>query len=312
MRKSYQLLKLIFTFGLCLVLVGLIIIRRDDIISIINNRLSRRNPVNIEEINNYYRTYDFSYVQNVNNIYPSNYQDILNIFYSILNSGQVSYTFYCPYKYKDCLNDVQRIANDEDALSSINNYVHPYNSFSHIETKYDTLGKVTINITKSYSTNQIELINRKIDELYPTLVDSKNTTEDNIKNIHDYIINHTKYDSDKAERDIINYKSDIAYGPLFEGYAVCGGYSDLMELFLEKMNVKSFKVSSEKHIWNAVKIGNGWYHLDLTWDDPVASDGRDYLEYQYFLLTTKQLYEIEKEQHNFIQDFYPELKETNY
>ena len=38
------------------------------------------------------------------------------------------------------------------------------------------------------------------------------------------------------------YKSEIAYGPLFEGYAVCGGYTDLMELFLEKMNIKSYKI----------------------------------------------------------------------
>ncbi len=311
MQRSYRVLKLIFTCGLCLILVGLVILRREDIISIINTRLARNNPVSISEINYYYRKYDFKYVQNVNDIFPSNYQDLLNIFYSVLNSGQITYTFYCPPKYTDCLTDIQKIANDEDALASINNYVHPFNSFSHIETKYDTLGKVTINIVKNYSTNQIELINKKIDELYPKLVDPNDNLEDNIKRIHDYIINTTKYDSDKVDKEIINYKSDIAYGPLFEGYAVCGGYSDLMELFLERMNVESFKVSSERHIWNAVKMGNRWYHLDLTWDDPVSSDGRDYLEYQFFLLTTEQLWKIEKTQHGFIPDLYPELKETN-
>ena len=50
-----------------------------------------------------------------------------------------------------------------------------------------------------------------------------------------------------------------------------------MELFLEKMNVKSYKISGEKHVWNAVEINGVWKHLDLTWDDPVASDGNDYL-----------------------------------
>jgi len=95
---------------------------------------------------------------------------------------------------------------------------------------------------------------------------------------------------------------------LFEGYAVCGGYSDLMELFLERMGVKSFKVSSEHHIWNAVKIGNSWYHLDLTWDDPVANDGKDYLEYDYFLITTEKLQKNLSTGHEFDVNYYPELK----
>ena len=84
-----------------------------------------------------------------------------------------------------------------------------------------------------------------------------------------------------------------------------------MALFLEKMNVKNFKVSSSDHIWNAVLIGNQWYHIDLTWDDPVASDGLDYLEHTYFLLNTSKLLELEKTQHGFNQEHYPELKEAS-
>ena len=76
------------------------------------------------------------------------------------------------------------------------------------------------------------------------------------------------------------------------------------------MNVKSFKISSDDHVWNAVFINNNWYHLDLTWDDPVSKDGKDYLEHNYFLIDTKQLLSIEKTQHQFSTLSYPELKEA--
>lgn len=104
----------------------------------------------------------------------------------------------------------------------------------------------------------------------------------NITLAHDYIINNSKYDTDRSDLDIVNYKSDIAYGPLLQGYGICGGYTDAMQLFLEKLGVKSYRVSSEKHIWNAVNLNDNWYNLDLTWDDPVVSDGSDALEYNFF------------------------------
>ena len=71
------------------------------------------------------------------------YKILLNIYYTVINSGK-NFTFYCPKKYDNCLNDVKKLANNQVLLSDINNYVHPYNSFSHIETEYDTLGRVTI------------------------------------------------------------------------------------------------------------------------------------------------------------------------
>lgn len=312
MKKSFFLGKLIFTCGLCLVLIGLIIVRRDDIVTVLNQYIFYKNKrITIEEVNEYHRNYQFEFLQNLDVIYPTSYQDLLNVYYTFLNSGQTSFEFYCPDEYENCISDIQRIANDENILSSVNNYVHPFNSFSHIETQYDSLGRVMVNISKNYTMDEIEMIQTKLDELYPQLVKTTNSTEKNIRIVHDYIINHSRYDSSTTDYSNSLYHSSTAYGPLFEGYAVCGGYTDLMELFLERMGVKSFKVSSDKHVWNALQIGNRWFHLDLTWDDPVASDGRDYLEHTYFLISTNQLLKMEKTEHSFILDYYPELKEAN-
>ena len=84
-----------------------------------------------------------------------------------------------------------------------------------------------------------------------------------------------------------------------------------MQLFLEKMNLKNYRVSSNSHIWNAVEIDGKWYHIDLTWDDPVVSDGKDYLYEDYFLITTHDLLEKEKTQHVFNQNRFLEVKEVN-
>ena len=283
--------------------------KKDDIFTIFNDYVLKENKVvTIGEKNEYYRDYDFAFVKNTSNFSPSNYQDILDIYYTVINAGKSNFTFYCPKEYTSCIDDIKTLSNDQNTLSDINNYVHPYNGFSHIESEYDSLGRVTINVVRNYTEEDINLINKKIDELMPQLTSNYNSLETNIKNVHDYIINNARYDSARSDSNVLSYKSDTAYGPLFQGYAICGGYTDLMQLFLERLNVKNFRVSSDNHIWNALYINNTWKHLDLTWDDPVASDGKDYLEYNYFLIDTNQLLTLEQTQHNFNLEHYTELK----
>ena len=117
----------------------------------------------------------------------------------------------------------------------------------------------------------------------------------------------SEYDSDRSDNNIIKYKSDIAYGPLFEGYAICGGYTDLMAIFLNDMNIKNYKVSSENHVWNVLYLNGNWLNLDLTWDDPITNDGTDIIEYSFFLINTKKLEQIEKNQHLFDKEIYKEI-----
>ncbi len=258
--------------------------------------------------NIYYRDYDFNFVQNTDDFVPSKKQDLLNIIYTSINSGENNIIFYCPTEYKECLNDIDEIASNQELLSNINNYVHPYNSFRNIETKYDNFNKVEISLIKNYSEEQIIELNNKVDNLYEDLYNPNKSKRDNIKIFHDYIIDHTKYDENRSKNGKTLYYSDIAYGSLIEGHALCGGYSDAMQLFLEKMGIKSYRVSSDKHIWNAVYLDNTWYHLDLTWDDPITNTNADYLSHDYFLISTKQLSELNTEQHNFNKNIFSELK----
>lgn len=298
--------------GLLLVLLGVVVLKKEELIKLYDKYILGygKDNITIGTKNKYYRDYDFNFVQNTTNFKPESKQDILNIYYTAINAGKSSFTFYCPDDYSDCLKEIKYLANDQEVLSNINNFVHPYNGFKHIETEYDSLGKIHIIIEKSYTNADIKAINKEIDRLVPTLILSSRSTTDNIKAIHDYIINNSKYDSDRSDNNIVNYKSDIAYGPLLQGHALCGGYTDAMELFLEKMGVKSFKVSSENHVWNAVYVNNTWLNLDLTWDDPITSTNEDLLEENFFLITTSRLNQLEPTQHIFDQTIYSELKES--
>ena len=306
MRKFLDVVILVLIFAA----ISYIIIQKDTITSLVSDYFTGGNKEIVINKNEYYRDYDFTFVQNTNDFRPKNKQDLLNVYYTIINSGESSFTFYCTREYPDCISEVQSIANNQSILSDINNYVHPLNGFSNIETEYDSLGRVTVTIEKSYSKEEIDMINDKVDLLSETLIKDNDSIYNNILRVHDYIINNTIYDSDRSDYNIIKYKSDIAYGPLFEGYAICGGYTDLMELFLERMGIVSFKVSSDQHIWNAVYYNDNWLNLDLTWDDPVADDGKNYLEHNFFLISTTKLQSIEKTEHYFDFDVYKELKEA--
>ncbi len=300
MKKIIGLLLVIDVFFLCL-------IYNDEIINFIVNTFSNYNKdATVLNNNEYANNNDYSYVKLTDDFVPKNKNDIINIYYTILNSGMSSFTFYCSNEYKDCINDINYISNNQILLSEINNFVPVYNSFQNIDTEFDSLGKVTITITHNYTNSQIETIKSKVDDIYNELIKDNMNDNEKIKSIHDYIINTTKYDTDRSDNKITKYHSDIAYGALIEHYAICGGYADSMKLFLDKLNIPNYKISSENHIWNLVKLDNKWYHLDLTWDDPVTSTGEDVLEYDYFLITTEQLKKLETDQHIFDENVYQE------
>ena len=304
-------MKKFITLAILLILLGLIFSKKQTILDYYNQYVIKKYQESITlDKNEYYRDYSFKYVQTTENFIPTNKQDLLNIFYTAINSGQESFTFYCPKDYKECSNEVQQIANNQTLLSHINNFVHPYNGFKHIETEYDSLGKVTITTQKNYTKQEITEINTKISNIVNEIINQSDTDEEKIKTIHDYIISNSKYDSARSDQNIINYKSDIAYGPLLEGSGICGGYTDAMELFLEQLNIQSYKISSDNHVWNAVYLNNNWYHLDLTWDDPVTPNNEDLLEHDFFLIKTDTLLELEKQEHTFDQEIYQELKKV--
>lgn len=221
------------------------------------------------------------------------------MFYSIINSGTYKYTFTC--EYENCVDDVLKVIDDPLLIPNLNNFVHPFNSFEDIQIKPNTLlNKFTIIIEKKYSKQEIEYIENYIDNFISNNISESMNDIEKIKAFHDHIINNTIYDQ--------NYNSYTAYSLLTEGIALCGGYSDIMAIYLNKININNYKITSESHVWNLVYINNTWLHLDMTWDDPVTSDGKQYLLHNFFLITSDQLLKLDNVEHNFDYNIYLELK----
>ena len=227
-------MKKIFTFLALVAVLGLTFYFREDISKFYVENFSTSNrDIKLTYKNDYYRDFNYNYVKITDDFNAKSKTQLINIYYTIINSGIDKFTFYCSKSYDNCINDVVELANNQTVLSNINSFVHPFNSFSSIETKYDSFGRVTLKINKAYTPDQIKSINNKMKEIITKQVKNTKDEREIIKIIHDYIINNTKYDSDKSDRNIEKYNSNIAYGPLLQGYGLCGGYTDAMAIFLE-------------------------------------------------------------------------------
>ena len=288
-----DLFKIIFSVSLVVV----VYIFRNDITNFISDKIIYRNN-SVLAYNEYYLDYDYLYVQNIDTNKVNNYQEVLNTFYSVINSGDDNYAFYC--NYDNCINDVKSLINNDETISNINNFVHPFNSFKSINIDISTSGKITIKIKKVYDDKKIEYIKNYINEFINTNINDTMLTTDKIKVFHDHIINNTIYDEENPD-----YAYD-AYELLTTGKSICGGYSDIMSIYLNTLGIQNYKITSENHVWNLIYLDGVWYHLDATLDDPVANDGNQYIIHNFFIISTKELLELDNIEHNYVKNVYLE------
>ena len=302
-------MKKIITYTILLIMIIMVFIYRKDITNYVTNNIIKQEIKEELKFNEYSKKTNYEYVQITNDLTVNKKEEIKNIFYTILDSGVKSFSFYCDTEYKECDNDIKTFFNDKDILSNINNFVHPYNSFKNIRISVTNYGKITLDISHLYNQDEITVINDQIDTFIKENINDTMTTNDKIKVFHDYIINNTKFDTAIENRlDRLNSSSYTAYGLLIDHLAICGGYTDTMAIYLNKLNIKNYRISTTEHVWNLVNLDNSWLNLDVTWDDPVTSDGSDMLMYDYYLISTSDMLNKDTTQHNFNQDIYIEAK----
>lgn len=292
------------------ILIFSLLITLDKTTDYISNLLVNDSYSNTIVNNEYKRDYNFNFVKENKDLVPYSKEEIKDVIYTILNSGENSYTFYCPKEYDNCITDLKEMFDDDYLFNNINNFVNPHNSFDKINVSHHESGEVTIKVTKLYDELTSKKIEEEVNKLFNEL--KKDNDKDTILSIHDYIINTTKYDR-LYEEGNSNYQSFNAYGPLFEGYATCAGYTDLMALFLDKLNIKNYKVSTDDHIWNAVYIDDSWLHLDLTWDDPVdLNTNKDTLIHKFYLIDDNVLKDYKTDSHSYDNNIFSEFKNLEF
>jgi Uncharacterized protein involved in cytokinesis, contains TGc (transglutaminase/protease-like) domain len=300
--KIFKIFRKILALGI----VILVFVYHKDISNyIISNYIYNKNSTISITKNEYSKSIDYSFVKITDDFLAKDYQQLLDIFYTILDSGENSFYFYCDDSYNNCIGDVNNLLpyNDgQSVLSEINNFVHPYNSYKSITVTTNNFGKISVQIDKQYSKEKINYINQELEKIKTNIINNDMDNRKMILAFHDYVINNTQYDIDRAENmDDTKYKNSTthtAYGLLENKKALCGGYSDLMSIFLSQLDINNIRISAHNHVWNLVFIDE-WLHLDMTWDDPVTNTGEPFLIHDYFLITSKNLKKADDVEHDF-------------
>lgn len=109
-------------------------------------------------------------------------------------------------------------------------------------------------------------------------IDSNMSDIEKMLAVHDYMLIHYEYD--------LTYSIYSAEDFFINKKGVCQAYALAFEYIMEELGIECETIASDSmnHAWNMVEVGGNWYHIDVTWDDPVPDTyGRAY--HHYFMLS---------------------------
>ncbi len=154
------------------------------------------------------------------------------------------------------------------------------------------------------------------------LQNRKSNTYDNIKMVHDFLIENVSYDTSISRDNIYNI-----YGAMVNKLAVCEGYARSFKYLMDSLGIPCTLVigkgispdnRTENHAWNYVQLDNNWYAIDTTWDDPITNGGwvSESNKVRYFLKGSNDMSKDHTPSNHFTdggKNFnYPPLSATNY
>ena len=182
-------------------------------------------------------------------------------------------------------------------------YLSPKKMYLNIETTtrggtstynvYINSGNEANYVVEEFNSKQaIDEAIAQIEQVKNQIIQNKtgNTYED-IKMVHDYLVDTISYDSSLSKQNIYNI-----YGALVSRECVCEGYARAFKYLLDELDIPCVMVigtatnsqgETENHAWNYVQLNGNWYAVDSTWDDPVVIGGgmaSAESRYKYFLV----------------------------
>lgn len=159
-------------------------------------------------------------------------------------------------------------------------------------------------------------VDKKIRSIIKKKIKPGMSTAEKIKTVHDYMVLTCKYDYTNYSNGTIPKVSYTPRGVLIKKKAVCQGYAETFQLFMDALGIPCKTVTGtanngsgngyQGHAWNMVKVNNKWYHVDVTWDDPVP-DQKKYINYGYFLIPDSQM----DNDHKWNRSSYPKCKSSS-
>ncbi|MFD0589853.1 transglutaminase domain-containing protein [Paenibacillus sp. GCM10027627] len=182
-------------------------------------------------------------------------------------------------KLSDNMTSIIRAALTHDDYSAyvLESYVYTIRSWGNKST-------VTVEARYRETIEETAQVDAAVGKALADILRPGMNDHEKVKAIHDWIVTKVEYDQS------LSYYT--AYNAVSLGKAVCQGYSLLGYRMLKEagitVRIAEGSVNTGEHAWNMVQLDGKWYHLDLTWDDPVgAKDNR--IRYTYYLKTDEEL-----------------------
>ena len=154
---------------------------------------------------------------------------------------------------------------------------------------YSYLGQTISSVTLPYTMSGNALKNARadvenaVDSLLAGLT-TANTQAEIVRTVHDRLVTLLAYDQTYSAP----HTHDL-YGALINHTSVCEGYAEAFHYAMYRAGIQCLSASGtgkgESHAWNVVRVDGKYYHIDVTWDDPVGASAGSPIVYGYYLLT---------------------------
>lgn len=143
-------------------------------------------------------------------------------------------------------------------------------------SKYLANGQcVEIDLKYNSTADDLESAKQRFDAAAQNLItgaDSLDSNYEKEKYVHDALASAVTY-------DLTADMNQSAYSALVNGKSVCAGYARAYQYLLQQLGIPCYYCtgySGGDHAWNIVKLDDGYYNVDVTWDDAAA------IRYDYF------------------------------
>ena len=148
-------------------------------------------------------------------------------------------------------------------------------------------------LTKAQLPHAKARLDAAVEEAMNAVSDTMSVVE-KAKALHDYIVKVCEYDTVARDTHDTSPAARTVYSVLVRHLAVCEGYTMAYRYLLNQIGVNSEEVISDamNHCWNYVQLGENWYHVDVTWDDPIYQGRKpdsNHISHEHFLLSDAKM-----------------------
>jgi len=223
------------------------------------------------------------------NTLPSKYNEIYRELYSRLSNREDSAALYAAVTSDDFWRAYYAVLADHPELFWIG-------SSAQVRSNAVTGDVASYEIESTVDPDERDNIKEQLETAADACIaqiDQSYSDYGKIKAVYEYLINTTGYDSSAPDNQCVQ-------SALLNHASVCAGYAKAFQYILHRMGYFCTYITGNisgggDHAWNIVRIDGNYYHVDVTWGDPVFADsvesgsGITVMNYNYLCCTDSEI-----------------------